>query len=426
MRSSSEKQQKKKRRLGVWLIGARGGLGTTVMTGARAIARGLAPTIGLLTEHPILADFPLVGFDEIIWGGHDIRETSTREAALEVGQDSGTIAPELVKALAADFRKIDAQVRVGTAHNAGTVIESFACSKVQRDRRKLRSVIRALRRDLAEFRKTQRCDRVIVVNLASTEAPIRLGRAHAKLAALDALLDADRAEKIRPSLLYAYAAAQEGCPFIHFTPSNVTLCGGIRELFEAKQTPYMGADGKTGETLVKSALAPMFKYRNLHVLSWLGYNLLGDRDGLVLQNQANKASKIESKDSLLPNILGYAPQTRVAIDYVESLGDKKTAWDYIHFEGFLGYKMHMEFTWHGCDAILAAPLVLDMLRLVDYASARGERGALCWLGSFFKSPLDVKTQDLHEQWHALEAWIRKEREVLVDELKEEVEEETQA
>lgn len=407
--------RKGRRRVGVWLVGARGGLGTTIMTGARALARDLVPSIGLLTEEAVFDGFPLAGFDEIVWGGHDIRETTTRESALEVMRDTGSLTPEIIAGLSRDFRKIDAWVRVGTARNAGSVIESFASKTVRRDRRKLRGTIRALRRDLAEFRRANRLDRVLVVNVASTEAPVEMDRVHERLDRLDAAIDADRAEKIRPSLLYAYAAASEGCPFIHFTPSNVTLCPAICELFDSTGTPFMGADGKTGETLVKSALAPMFKYRNLRVLSWFGYNLLGDRDGLVLQNQANKSSKIETKDSLLPNILGYSPQTHVSIDYVESLGDRKTAWDYIHFEGFLGHRMHMEFTWHGCDSILAAPLVLDMVRIVDFAASRGESGALTWLASFFKSPLRVEAQDLHEQWHALEAWIRKERAHLAEE-----------
>lgn len=413
--SSTKRRSKPRRRLGVWLLGARGGLATTVMVGARGLARNRTPSIGLLTESPFFEDFALAGFDQIIFGGHDIRETTTREAALEVAQDSGSIPNELIRELSRDFRAIDGRIRVGTARNAGETIEAFAGARARRDRRSLASTLRALRKDLRDFRSENRLDRVVVVNLCSTEAPVRLGRAHKSVAELDACIERDDAKQLRPSLLYAYAAALESCPFIHFTPSNVTLCPAVREAFDQSCTPYMGSDGKTGETLVKSALAPMFKYRNLRVLSWFGYNLLGDRDGLVLQDRANKSSKVQTKDSLLPQILGYTPQTHVAIDYAESLGDHKTAWDYIHFEGFLGHRMHMQFTWHGCDAILAAPLVLDMVRLADYAAARGETGALSWLGSFFKSPISVETQDLHEQWHALEGWIRKERARLVDE-----------
>src|SRR6185503_15130157 len=160
---------------------------------------------------------------------------------------------------------------------------------------------------------------------------------------------------------------------------------------------WMGSDGKTGETLVKSALAPMFKYRNLKVLSWQGYNMLGDRDGRVLAHADNLASKVRSKDSVLSSILGYPVHTHVGIDFVESLHDLKTAWDFIHFEGFLGHRMTMQFIWQGCDAILAAPLVLDLIRLVDFAMRRGEHGAQAHLASFFKSPFGCEEHDFHAQ-----------------------------
>ena len=171
----------------------------------------------------------------------------------------------------------------------------------------------------------------------------------------------------------------------------------------------MGADGKTGETLVKSSLAPMFKYRNLNVLSWQGYNILGDRDGVVLANAENKQAKVESKDGLLSKILGYPLHTHVGIDYVPSLNDLKTAWDFIHFQGFLGYKMSMQFTWQGCDAILAAPIVIDMVRLADLAQRRGETGPMRHLSCFFKSPIDVDQHDLHLQWHLLTDYVKEVR-----------------
>ena len=187
--------------------------------------------------------------------------------------------------------------------------------------------------------------------------------------------------------------------------SNAALVPAIRELFEKNGAPYMGSDGKTGETLVKSSLAPMFKYRNLKVLSWQGYNILGDRDGVVLANAENKQAKVESKDALLSTILGYPLHTHVGIDYVPSLNDLKTAWDYVHFEGFLGFKMALQFTWHGCDAILAAPLVLDLIRFADLAASRGESGALPHLACFFKRPFAVEEHDLHRQWHMLGEYL---------------------
>ena len=132
------------------------------------------------------------------------------------------------------------------------------------------------------FQKKHRLDRVVCVNLTSTEPNLRLGAAHKSLAAFERALDKDNQKAVRPSALYAYAAGSLGLPFVHFTPSNSALIPAIEELFATNQAPFMGCDGKTGETLVKSALAPMFKYRDLRVLSWQGYNILGDRDGHVL------------------------------------------------------------------------------------------------------------------------------------------------
>ena len=163
----------------------------------------------------------------------------------------------------------------------------------------------------------------------------------------------------------------------------------------------MGSDGKTGETMLKSAIAPMFKYRNLHVMSWQGYNILGDRDGKVLSNEGPKQSKVTGKDKAISNILGYPLHTHVGIDYVPSLNDWKTAWDFIHFKGFLGVKMCMQFIWQGCDSILAAPLVLDMTRLADFSLKKGEYGPMKHLACFFKDPVGVEDHDLHNQFHLL-------------------------
>jgi myo-inositol-1-phosphate synthase len=284
--------------------------------------------------------------------------------------------------------------------NAGRTIDRIAEHRPD-ERRPLRAQIEKVQADLRAFQRKHRLDRVVCVNLVSTEPPLRLGKAHATLAAFERALDADQRRAVRPSTIYAYAAASLGLPFVHFTPANATLVPAIRELFERRGVPYMGRDGKTGETLVKSALAPMFKYRNLRVLSWQGYNILGDRDGVVLADRENKSSKVATKDSLLRNILGYPLHTHVGIDYVPSLHDLKTAWDFVHFEGFLGFKMALQFTWQGCDAILAAPIVLDLVRFADLAARSGHGGSMPWVSCFFKKPIDVDEHDLHRQWHLL-------------------------
>jgi myo-inositol-1-phosphate synthase len=288
----------------------------------------------------------------------------------------------------------------GVIPNAGPTITSLA-EPGRHKQQRLRAQVEQVQRDIERFKQRQRLDRVVCVNLTSTEPPLALGAAHRTLAAFDRAIDRNDVKAVRPSAIYAYAAASLGLPLIHFTPSNSAFLPAIRELFARSNAPYMGCDGKTGETLVKSALAPMFKYRNLRVLTWQGYNILGDRDGRVLADERNKSSKIATKDGLLASILGYPLHTHVGIDYVPSLHDLKTAWDFVHFEGFLGFKMALQLIWQGCDAILAAPLVLDLVRLADLAARRGEAGPMPHLGCFFKQPLDADEHDLHKQWHLL-------------------------
>ena len=169
---------------------------------------------------------------------------------------------------------------------------------------------------------------------------------------------------------------------------------------------YAGKDGKTGETLLKTVLAPMFAARNLRILSWVGHNIFGNRDGLVLDDPANKESKIRTKDQLIQQIVGYQPKTHVSIEYIESLDDWKTAWDHIHFKGFLGTKMILQFIWQGCDSILAAPLVLDLARLGLLSQRRGEVGILGHLACFFKSPMGVEDHDFFKQFAMLEEYVR--------------------
>jgi len=387
-------------RLGVWIFGAYGGLATTLVVGTRAIARGLAQPIGLLTETPAgegIGWQPLAG---IVFGGHEIRRGDYLSSATEIHGKNGTLPHSLVQPLRKELLDASKNVVSGVITNAGPTITSLADPGRNKPQR-LRAQVEQVKSDIERFRRRHRLDRVVCVNLTSTEPPLVLGAAHRTLAAFDRAIDKNDVKAVRPSSIYAYAAASLGLPLIHFTPSNSAFLPAIRELFARSDAPYMGCDGKTGETLVKSALAPMFKYRNLRVLTWQGYNILGDRDGRVLADERNKSSKIASKDGLLSSILGYPLHTHVGIDYVPSLHDLKTAWDFVHFEGFLGFKMALQLIWQGCDAILAAPLVLDLVRLADLAARRGEKGPMPHLACFFKQPLDADEHDLHKQWHLL-------------------------
>lgn len=399
---------KSNQRLGVWLFGAYGGLATTVVVGARAIARKLAAPDGLATETDLAADLAMRPLDRMVFGGHEVRASSYEASAADIHRHTGTLPAELVAKLRKDLRAADQNVVRGALPNAGKTIANLADEQPSPNTT-LQAQLDRITADLRAFAAQHRLERVVCVNLTSTEPPLRVTAAHRSLAAFEKAIAKNQRASVRPSSLYALAAARLGMPLVHFTPSNATLLPPIREAFAASNTPYCGCDGKTGETLVKSALAPMFRYRNLRVLSWQGYNILGDRDGSVLAAKENKASKIASKDALLPNLLGYPLHTHVGIDYVPSLHDLKTAWDFVHFSGFLGFRMAMQFTWQGCDAILAAPLVLDLVRFLDFAAARGESGPMRHLACFFKQPLDVREHNLHEQWRQLAAYCENAR-----------------
>lgn len=387
-------------RVGVYLIGARGGLATTLLAGVELIKRGLVSKTGLTTESPLFAGVDLPAVEDLEFGGCDLRETPLYESALEIYRDTGALPYDKLLLIKDALGALDARIGRGTAVNCGAAIGRLA-KKPSGDRSKLRGIVTKLAAELRAFQAERGVGRLVVVNLASTEPPLKPVPGHATAAGIEDILDRDLRGKVRASTLYAYAAATAGAAFINFTPSDGALVAGVREIFVARGLPFMGDDGKTGETLVKSALAPMFKYRNLRVLSWQGYNILGDRDGLVLSSAENKRSKLDTKDSVLSSILGYPLHTHVGIDYVPSLGDKKTAWDYVHFAGFLDYKMALTFTWHGCDSVLAAPLVLDMTRLAAVAAMRGEAGPMPHLACFFKRPVGVGEQDLHAQYHFL-------------------------
>jgi myo-inositol-1-phosphate synthase len=198
---------------------------------------------------------------------------------------------------------------------------------------------------------------------------------------------------------------QAGCPFVNFTPSIGSDLPGMYEYALAQQVVHAGRDGKTGETLMKAVLAPMFAARNLKVMSWVGHNIFGNLDGKVLDDPVNKANKVKSKDHLLTEILGYKPQSLVSIEYIESLGDWKTAWDHIHFQGFLGTPMVLQFIWQGCDSLLAAPLVIDLIRLTEREARRGKAGVMSHLASFFKSPMGSDEPTFAYQFQQLMQWV---------------------
>jgi myo-inositol-1-phosphate synthase len=259
--------------------------------------------------------------------------------------------------------------------------------------------------DLAAFVETESIDHLIVLNVASTEPPFALGEVHHHWDLLNAAMVDGGPGLLPASSLYAVAALRSGHTYINFTPNLGASLPALYELAEATGALHAGKDGKTGETLMKTVLAPMFAMRNLKVLSWVGHNIFGNRDALILEDPANKSAKVDTKDRVITQILGYKPATLVTIENLPDMGDWKTAWDHIHFRGFLGTKMALQFTWQGCDSLLAAPLAIDLARLADLEKRRRGRGLMRHLASFFKSPEGIEEHDFFKQFDLLARYV---------------------
>ncbi|MGW3959501.1 inositol-3-phosphate synthase [Amycolatopsis sp. NPDC005003] len=365
---------------GVWLIGARGSVATTAVAGAAALRAGLAARTGCVTDLPDFAGAALPGLGDLVFGGHDVVDTPLVKRAEQLAA-AGVLPASLPGAVAAELDVAEARLRPAPSGGGRAAIDQVIA-------------------DLAAFRRG--LDHVVVLNVASTEPPCPPHPAHASLAALEANEDV-----LPASSVYAYAAFRAGCGFVDFTPSTGARLPALDELARATGQPYAGRDGKTGETLLRSVLAPMFAQRGLNVLAWSGTNLLGGGDGATLADPAAAASKNASKQRVLDQNLGHPVDGEVHIDHVPSLGDWKTAWDHVLFEGFLGTRMTLQLTWQGCDSALAAPLVLDLARLTGKACRDGVAGPVTELGFFFKDPVGDGPPDLASQYTALREWAHR-------------------
>jgi myo-inositol-1-phosphate synthase len=383
------------------MIGACGGIGSTVALGLAALRRGLANSGAMVTGLPLFDALGLVEPGAIVVGGHEIRGQTLLDAVRENHALADLFDEHLIRACAPELRAMQRNIRPGTMPQANRTIRALASNVAAAEGGSCAERLKRVVRDLTSFQRRHRLDTVVVVNVASSEPPPGRAVRFDSYVRLAKVLKSRRATPLPASALYALGAIEAGCAYVNFTPSVGIAIPALEERAAQLGTLYMGRDGKTGETLVKSILAPMFVMRNLRVLSWVGHNILGNRDGLVLADPLNRAEKIKSKDQLLPRIVGYQPDTRVSIEYVRSLADWKVAWDFIHFEGFLGTRMNMQFTWQGSDSILAAPLVIDLVRLAALARQRGETGCMHHLACFFKNPTGVKEQDYFSQWQRL-------------------------
>jgi myo-inositol-1-phosphate synthase len=390
--------------IGIWIIGAKGGVSTTMIVGALAIKNELRSTVGLVTENEPINQLDLVNVEDLVFGGYEIRKESLWEEALDIDKQTGTFGKALLDRLKGELDEVDKNIKTGITINCGKTINDLTNVELEKDELTVADQINEIQNDLNEFVETHELDNLIMLNLASTE-PTKIEFLTAPevqtAEAFEEAIENNNVENIAASTIYAYAAIDAGFPYINFTPSPGSEVKALRELALQKGVPHMGKDGKTGETLVKSALAPMFLNRNMRVLSWAGFNILGDRDGKILDDPSNKATKIKSKDQTMMKIFNYPVFSRVGIEYVPSLHDWKTAWDHIHFNGFLDTKMVMQFIWQGCDAILAAPLALDLVRLADFAIKNGEKGLMPQTACFFKSPLEVDEFDFFKQYNML-------------------------
>ena len=385
---------------GVWIVGASGSVSTTAMAGAIALAKGQASPTGLVTALPQFESAPFCPFDSLVFGGHEVRKPDLAGELRQLHEQSGLLSPEIIELAGRAFRSVQRRVRPGTAIGCGKAVERLGEVPLIRARTPA-GVVAQIRSDLEAFRRRTRCGKLVVVNLSSTEPPFKPRACHRSLDALRKALARRGPSPLPASSLYAFAALELGAAFINFTPSLGANVPALFELAEETGGLIAGADGKTGETLCKSVIAPLFAMRNLKILSWVGHNIFGNRDADVLDDPRNKASKVKSKDHLIRSIVGYSPETLVTIERITSLGDWKTAWDHIHYEGFLGTKMVMQFLWQGCDSILAAPLALDLIRLAALAQDRGERGVMAHTACFFKSPIGVDEQDMFKQFEML-------------------------
>lgn len=379
--------------LGVMLVGL-GAVATTFVAGVQAVRRGLAKPIGSLTQMqeipvgdrqmPIRELVGLADLEDLRFAAWDLHG----ETALEAAQRSAVLEPALLDQLGTFLERLapmPAAFSVDYVRMLNGPNVKPATGK--------RELAEALRADIRAFREREHCQRVIVFWTGSTEVFRQSGEAHASIEAFEAALDRDDAE-ISPSMLYAYAAIREGCPFINGAPHLTQDTPALTQLAHRERVPIAGKDFKTGQTLLKTVLAPMLKLRMLGLTGWFSTNILGNRDGEVLLDPDSFRSKEVTKRDVINTILSAEeyPQLYedifhlVRINYYPPRGDAKESWDNLDLFGWLGYPMQLKVNFLARDSILAAPLVLDLVLLTDLAQRAGLSGPQDWLGFYFKSP----------------------------------------
>jgi myo-inositol-1-phosphate synthase len=409
-------------KLGVLVVGVGGAVASTFIAGTLITRKGLGVPVGSITQlatmrigkreennFPKIKDVvPLAKLNDIVFGGWDLFEDDVYQAAKHAevltNEDLDKVRDELaaIKPMKAVFD----QEFVKRLH--GTWVKSAPTKW---------DLMEQVKEDIHNFKKTNNCDRIVVIWCGSTEVFTPLGEVHKTLAALEKGMKENHKD-IAPSNIYAYAAVSEGVAYINGAPNLTVDIPAMWELAAKTQTPICGKDFKTGQTMLKTVLSPMLKTRMLGLSGWFSTNILGNRDGEVLDDPGSFKTKEESKLSVIDNILQpeLYPQLygnvyhKVRINYYPPRKDNKEGWDNIDIFGWLGYPMQLKVDFLCRDSILAAPLCLDLVLFTDLAKRAGMSGIQDWLSFYFKSPMHepakIAEHDLFIQYVKLKNTLR--------------------
>lgn len=386
-----------KGKLGVLLVGL-GAVSTTFIAGVEAIKKGIAEPIGSLTQMgtirlgkrtenrvPLIKEMvPLADLNDLVFGAWDIFPDSAYEAAMH----AGVLEKELLAQIKTPLQKIKPMRAVFDQ----SYVKRLNGTNVKEGANKL-ELAEQLIEEIAEFKRRNKCSRLVMVWAASTEIFLKQHAVHKNLKSFEQAMR-DNHKAIAPSMIYAYAALKSGVPFANGAPNLTVDLPALMQLADEMNAPVCGKDFKTGQTLMKTILAPGLKARLLGLHGWYSTNILGNRDGEVLDDPESFKTKEESKLSVLEYILQpevypelYKDFSHVVrINYYPPRGDNKEGWDNIDIFGWLGYKMQIKIDFLCRDSILAAPIVLDLALFMDLAQRTGMKGVQEWLSFYFKSP----------------------------------------
>jgi myo-inositol-1-phosphate synthase len=393
-----QKIEKAEGKLGIMLVGL-GAVSTTTIAGVLAIRRGLAKPIGSLTQmgtvrlgkrteanSPKIKDFvPLASLDDIVFGGWDLFDENCYEAA----KTAGVLEKELLDQIKPELE----QIRPWPAVFDRRYVKRLDGPNVKKGKNK-RDLADQVRADIQKFKKDNGLSRLVMVWAGSTEVYLTESPVHATIESFEKGLEASD-DNIPSSMIYAYAAIKEGIPYANAAPNLSADVPALIALAQQTGSPMCGKDLKTGQTLIKTIIAPGLKSRLIGVEGWYSTNILGNRDGEVLDDPESFKTKEESKKSVLDYILQPAlyPDLYenlchvVRINYYPPRGDNKEGWDNIDIFGWLGYKMQLKINFLCRDSILAAPIVLDSALFLDLAKRAGMKGIQEWLSFYYKSPM---------------------------------------